>query len=509
MPEQPASARVRNPGEVALGFSPEQAVLEAERCLQCARPRCVEGCPVGVAIPRFIAQVADGDFAGAAATVKDRNLLPAICGRVCPQEEQCQLLCSVTKALGSVEQSVAIGRLERFVADWDALHPARIASIPPAPTGKRVAVVGSGPAGLTAAGDLVRLGHAVTVFEALHRPGGVLAYGIPEFRLPKAIVAREVAALERLGVQFRYDFVVGKTRGVRQLLADGFDAVFIGTGAGLPRFLGIPGENLCGVYSANEYLTRANLMRALEFPLTDTPLAPSRRVVVLGGGNVAMDAARTALRAGAETVSIVYRRSEREMPARLEEVHHARQEGVVFELLQAPTRILADGRGWVAGLEVRRMTLGEPDASGRRRPEAIPGSERIVEADSVIVAVGNEPNPLVPRATGQLRVTRAGNIVVDPATQRTSLRGVFAGGDIVLGAATVILAMGEGRRAAQAIARYLADADWTGAPEPAPQPKVEPTASEQRSQPSIEKTGASRRLAGAEGLGRRVESCCI
>lgn len=507
MPEQPASARVCNSSEVALGFSPEQAVREAERCLQCARPRCVEGCPVGVAIPRFIAQVADGDFAGAAATVKDRNLLPAICGRVCPQEEQCQLLCSVTKALGSVERSVAIGRLERFVADWDAEHQPLTAAIPPAPTGKHVAVVGSGPAGLTAAGDLARLGHAVTVFEALHRPGGVLAYGIPEFRLPKAIVAREVAALERIGVEFRYDFVVGKTRGVRELLADGFDAVFIGTGAGLPRFLDIPGESLCGVYSANEYLTRANLMRALEFPQADTPLAPSRRVVVLGGGNVAMDAARTALRAGAETVSIVYRRSQREMPARLEEVEHARQEGVVLELLQAPTRILADGRGWVAGLEVRRMALGEPDASGRRRPEPIPGSERIVEADSVIVAIGNEPNPLVSRATRQLRVTRAGNIVVDPATQRTSLEGAFAGGDVVLGAATVILAMGEGRRAAQAIAKYLTDGDWSGAPEPAPECAAEPLECAQPPLRSLEETRARRPLAEGGRPKQEVESC--
>jgi glutamate synthase (NADPH/NADH) small chain len=421
---------------------------------------------VGIEIPRFIAQVADGDFASAAATVREKNLLPAICGRVCPQEEQCQLLCSVTKALGSVEKSVGIGRLERFVADWEAAHGSGAGPRRPAPSGKRVAVVGAGPAGLTVAGDLARLGHQVTVLEALHRPGGVLAYGIPEFRLPKAIVAREVAALERLGVEFRYDFVVGKTQGVGELLAGAYHAVFIGTGAGLPRFLGVPGENLCGVYSANEYLTRANLMRAFEFPLADTPLARSRHVAVLGGGNVAMDSARMALRLGAERVSIVYRRSEREMPARLEEVHHAKQEGIVFELLQAPTRVLGDGRAWVCGLEVRRMALGEPDASGRRRPEPIPGSERVLEVDTVIVAIGNEPNPLVPRATRQLRVTRAGNIVVDAATQRTSLPGVFAGGDIVLGAATVILAMGEGRRAARAIAKYLEDGDWTGAPEP-------------------------------------------
>jgi glutamate synthase (NADPH/NADH) small chain len=502
MPEQEASTRIHNTCEVALGFTPEQAMREAERCLQCARPRCVEGCPVGIEIPRFITQVADGDFAGAAATVRERNLLPAICGRVCPQEEQCQLLCSVTKALGSVEKSVAIGRLERFVADWEAGQEAVPLATRRAATGKRVAVVGSGPAGLTVAGDLARLGHSVTVFEALHRPGGVLAYGIPEFRLPKAIVAREVAALERLGVQFRYDFVVGKTRGIRDLLDDGYQAVFVGTGAGFPRFLGVPGENLCGVYSANEYLTRANLMRAFEFPLADTPLGRSRRVAVLGGGNVAMDAARMALRVGAETVSIVYRRSEREMPARLEEVHHARQEGVAFELLQAPTRVLGDEHGWVSGLEVRRMALGEPDASGRRRPEPIAGSERVLEVDTAIVAIGNEPNPLVPRATRQLRVTRAGNVVVDPATQRTSLRGVFAGGDIVLGAATVILAMGEGRRAAQAIARYLEDGDWTGAPEPALQDTVEPPAGGRAPARTVETTRPSLLLAEAEGSRR-------
>jgi len=465
MPEQDAGVRIHNVREVALGFTPDQAVREAERCLQCMRPRCIEGCPVGIAIPRFIAQIADGAFAAAAATIREKNLLPAICGRVCPQEEQCQVLCSVTKALGSPERSVAIGRLERFVADWEAGHDAAETVRRPA-SGRRVAVVGSGPAGLTVAGDLARMGHGVTVFEALHRPGGVLAYGIPEFRLPKAIVAREVAALERLGVEMSYDFVVGKTEGLSELLDNGYDAVFVGTGAGLPKFTGIPGESLCGVYSANEYLTRANLMRAFEFPVSDTPLARSPRVAVLGGGNVAMDSARMALRVGCERVAIVYRRSEREMPARLEEVHHAKQEGIVFELLQAPTRILGDERGWVRGLEVRRMALGEPDASGRRRPEPIPGSERVLNVDSVIVAIGNEPNPLVSRATPELRTTRAGNLVVDATTQRTSMKGVFAGGDIVLGAATVILAMGEGRRAAKAIARYLEDGDWTGAPEP-------------------------------------------
>jgi glutamate synthase (NADPH/NADH) small chain len=466
MPAQAAETRVSNMNEVALGFTPEQAMLEAQRCLQCERPKCVGGCPVGIDIPRFIAAVADGDFRAAAAAVREKNLLPAICGRVCPQEDQCQVVCSVTKALKSVGKSVAIGRLERFVADWERERAGiEIPDLPP-PSGRRVAVVGSGPAGLTVAGDLIRQGHAVTVFEALHRPGGVLVYGIPEFRLPKEIVYREVAYLERLGVAFHYNYVVGKIRGLEQLLGDGFDAVFVGTGAGLPNFLHIPGENLCGVYSANEYLTRTNLMRAFDFPRSDTPLTAPGRVAVLGGGNVAMDAARVALRSGASEVRIVYRRSEKEMPARLEEVQHAREEGVAFELLHSPTRVLGDARGWVTGLEVQRMELGEPDAGGRRRPLAVPGSERVIPVDTVIVAIGNAPNPLVSRTTPGLRTTKWGNIVVDPETQRTSMKGVFAGGDIVLGAATVILAMGEGRRAALAISKYLADGDWTGAPEP-------------------------------------------
>ena len=463
MPEQPAEQRVHNMSEVALGFSLEQAMLEAQRCLQCPKPKCVLGCPVGVDIPRFIGKIADGDFEAAGAVIRERNLLPAVCGRVCPQEEQCQLVCSVTKAKKSAEKSVSIGRLERFAADWQRERGLLETKTLPPPTGRRVAVVGAGPAGLTVAGDLVGLGHRVTVFEALHKPGGVLVYGIPEFRLPKAIVYDEVAYLERLGVEFRYNYVVGKIQGLGQLLEE-YDALFVGTGAGLPSFLGVEGENLCGVYSANEYLTRANLMRAFEFPTSDTPLARSRQVAVIGGGNVAMDSARVALRAGAESVKVVYRRSEREMPARLEEVHHARQEGIVFELLQSPTQILGDEHGWVTGLQVQRMELGEPDASGRRRPVPVPGSERVLPLDTVIVAIGNAPNPLVPRATPGLRTTKWGNIVVDPETQRTSMKGVFAGGDIVLGSATVILAMGEGRRAATAIAKYLQGGDWTGAP---------------------------------------------
>ncbi len=465
MPEQAPDERVRNMGEVALGLTPEQAIAEAQRCLQCDKAKCIDGCPVGIDIPRFVAAVADGDFRAAAAAVREKNLLPAICGRVCPQEDQCQVVCAVTKALKSVEKSVSVGRLERFVADWERERGAfEMPALPP-PTGKRVAVVGSGPAGLTVAGDLIRQGHAVTVFEALHRAGGVLIYGIPEFRLPKEIVKKEVEYLEKLGVTFRYNWVVGKTIGLRQLLEDGFDAAFLGTGAGLPNFLDVPGENLCGVYSANEYLTRTNLMRAFDYDVSDTPLARSRRVAVVGGGNVAMDSARMARRSGAEWVAIVYRRSEKEMPARLEELHHAKEEGIAFELLQNPTRILGDESGWVTGIEVQRMELGEPDASGRRRPVPVPGSERTLEADTVIIAVGNQPNPLIAKTTPAIRTTRWGGIVVDPVTQRTSMKGVFAGGDVVLGAATVILAMGEGRRAAKAIAAYLEDGDWSGAPE--------------------------------------------
>jgi len=466
MTEQPAEERVRNMKEVPLGFTPEQASIEAQRCLQCGNPKCVEGCPVGIDIPRFLAAAADGDFGKAVSIVKERNLLPAVCGRVCPQEEQCQVACAVTKALKSLDRSVGIGKVERFVADWERGHGAApLPPIPP-PTGKKIGIVGSGPAGLTVAGDLIRLGHAVTVFEALHRPGGVLVYGIPEFRLPKEIVYKEVEYLQKLGVEFRYNFVIGKTRTIDELFADGYNAIFVGTGAGLPKFMNIPGESLCGVYSANEYLTRSNLMRAFEFPASDTPLKRCRRVAVFGGGNVAMDSARTALRLGAEAVHIVYRRSEKEMPARLEEVHHAKEEGVIFDLLQNPTRIIGEEKGWVSGIEIQRMELGEPDSSGRRRPVPVKGSEFVLEVDTAIIAIGNDPNPLIPRTTHQIRTTKWGNIVVDPETQRTSMKGVFAGGDIVLGAATVILAMGEGRRAAKAIATYLADDDWSGAPEP-------------------------------------------
>lgn len=470
MREQPPELRIRNMSEVPLGFTADQAVAEAARCIECPKPKCVAGCPVGIDIPRFIRQVADNDFRGAVQTIREKNLLPAICGRVCPQEDQCQIVCAVTAALKSAERSVSIGKLERFVADWEREHGGFEIPPKPVPTGKKVAIVGSGPAGLTVAGDLIRLGHAVTVFEALHKPGGVLTYGIPEFRLPKEIVYREVDYLQAIGVEFKYNFVVGKTRTLDQLMGeDGYDAIFVGTGAGLPKFLNIEGEILCGVYSANEYLTRSNLMRAYEFPKSDTPLQQSQRVIVVGGGNVAMDSARTALRFGSEQVHIVYRRSEKEMPARIEEVHHAKEEGVIFNLLVNPTRILGNETGWVTGMEVQKMELGEPDASGRRRPVPVEGSEYVIEADTVIIAIGNDPNPLIPQTSPGIRTTKWGNIVVDPATQRTSVRGVFAGGDIVLGAATVILAMGEGRRAAAAIATYLVDGDWSGAPEaPAP-----------------------------------------
>ncbi len=465
MPEQPPAERISNFREVPHGYTPLQAVAEARRCMQCRKASCsvgrlnretgaVEGgCPVEVDIPAFIGLIAQGDYLGAARKIKEKNLLPAICGRVCPQEEQCELFCTV----GVKGEPIAIGRLERFAADWE--RNSGQVELPPvaSPTGHRVAVVGSGPAGLTVAGDLVRLGHAVTVFEALHRGGGVLVYGIPEFRLPKEIVRQEIQFLERLGVRFEYNSIVGKLDTIDELLGEGgYDAVFVGSGAGAPMFLGIPGENLNGVYSANEYLTRSNLMKAFD-SVYDTPIARSRRVVVVGGGNVAMDAARTALRLGAEKVSIVYRRSRKEMPARIEEIHHAEQEGIEFSLLCNPTQVLDDGKGWVSGLECLRMELGEPDESGRRRPVAVAGSEFVVQADTVVVAIGNVPNPLIPQSTPDLKLGRRGTVSADPATGATSKIGVFAGGDIVTGAATVILAMGAGRKAAQAIHRYLTE----------------------------------------------------
>jgi len=455
MPCQDEHVRRGNMQEVALGYSPAQAMLEAERCLQCKNAPCIAGCPVRIDIPAFIQKVKEGDFLGAAKIIKQTNLLPSICGRVCPQEKQCQLPCTVGKALGSVEKAVQIGRLERFVADYERAQGAvDVPHVAPS-TGHRVAVVGAGPAGLTCAVDVRREGHQVTIFEAFHKPGGVMVYGIPEFRLPKALVAAEARVLESMGVEFELNFLVGRTRPLLSLIKeDGYDAVFIGTGAGLPKFMDIPGENLVGVFSANEYLTRANLMKAYERGKAGTPIYPSRRVAVLGGGNVAMDAARMALRLGAEEVRVLYRRTREEMPARAEEVVHAMEEGIIFDFLKSPTRVLGDDRGRVAALEVLSYELGEPDESGRRRPIPIRGSEVVIPFDTVIVAIGNESNPLISRTTPELQVDRHGHIIVDEK-QKTSLDRVYAGGDIVLGAATVILAMGEGRRAAAAINEIL------------------------------------------------------
>jgi len=451
MPEQAPEDRARNFDEVPYGYSEETAMLEAGRCLKCKKPRCVAGCPVNVDIPGFIALVQEGKFSEAAMKIKETNALPAVCGRVCPQEEQCEKLC----VLGIKAEPVAIGRLERFVADYERKSGKVKLPKLPSKTGKKVACVGAGPAGLTVAGDLIRLGHDVTVFEALQQSGGVLTYGIPEFRLPKATVQAEVGYLKKLGVKFVMDFVVGQNSTIRELMDnDGYDAVFIGTGAGLPSFMSIPGENLVGVYSANEYLTRSNLMKAYLFPAYDTPPIKRDNVAVIGGGNVAMDSARTALRLGAD-VTIVYRRAREQMPGRNEEIHHAEQEGVKFKLLNNPVRIIGDDRHRVVAMECIKMELGEPDDSGRRRPVPIKGSEFIMELDTVIVAIGNKPNPLVPQTTPELETTKWGTIVVDEETMATAIPGVYAGGDIVSGAATVILAMGQARIAAKAIHEYL------------------------------------------------------
>jgi glutamate synthase (NADPH/NADH) small chain len=449
MPKQPPEIRRHNFSEVALGYPVETAVEEAKRCLQCKKARCVTKCPVEIDIPEFIKCIAERNFAEGIRILKKKNCLPAICGRVCPQEEQCESSCILQKKGG---QS-AIGRLERFLADWEAAQGALEATDIAPPTGKKVAVVGGGPAGLTVAGDLIKLGHQVTIFEALHKMGGVLIYGIPEFRLPKAIVSREVDYLKSLGVEVITDFVVGKTQTIESLLEE-YNAIFIGSGAGLPWFMNIPGENLCGVYSANEYLTRMNLMKGFLFPEYITPTKEHRKVAVIGGGNVAMDCARTALRLGAET-RIVYRRSRQELPARLEEIENAEEEGIIFDFLTLPIRYIGDGKGWVKAIECLKMRLGEPDASGRRTPIPIEGSETILEMDAVVCAIGNSPNPLIPSATPGLRVGRKGNIVADEVTGKTSMERVWAGGDVVTGAATVILAMGAGRKAARSIHEYL------------------------------------------------------
>ena len=455
MPAQDPLVRRHNMDEVALGYSPAQAILEAQRCLQCKNAPCVTGCPVRIDIPGFIGKIQEGDFLGAVKIIKKTNLLPSICGRVCPQETQCQAPCIVGKALHGVEKAVQIGRLERFVADYERTQGAVEVPSVASSTGKKVAIVGSGPAGLTCAADVRREGHEVTIFEAFHKPGGVMVYGIPEFRLPKILVQSEAELLESMGVDFELNFLVGRTRPLLSLLhEDGYEAIFIGTGAGLPKFMNIPGENLVGVFSANEYLTRANLLKAYMRGKAGTPIYPSRRVAVLGGGNVAMDSARMALRLGTEEVRVLYRRTREEMPARTEEVEHAIEEGIVFDFLKSPTRVLGDDKGRVVALEVLSYELGEPDESGRRRPVPIRGSEEVVPFDTVIVAIGNESNPLISRTTPQLHVDRHGHIIVDER-QQTSIDRVYAGGDIVLGSATVILAMGEGRRAAQAINEIL------------------------------------------------------
>jgi glutamate synthase (NADPH/NADH) small chain len=450
MPEQEPKVRARNFDEVPFGYTPELAQLEASRCLQCKKPKCIEGCPVEVEIPAFVKLIKEGDFAGAARKLKERNSLPAVCGRVCPQEDQCEKVCVV----GKKDQPVAVGRLERFAADWERTKGE--VSIPektPA-TGKKVAVVGSGPAGLTLAGDLILKGHEVTIFEALHKTGGVLIYGIPEFRLPKDIVQSEVNYLERLGVRVECNCVIGRIETVDELLKE-YDAAFLGLGAGLPQFLNVPGENYCGIYSANEYLTRSNLMKAYLFPKYDTPIARGKNVAVFGAGNVAMDSARTALRLGADTVRIIYRRSRDEMPARIEEVHHAEEEGVQFYLLTAPTKFLGDDNGWVTGVECLRMELGEPDESGRRRPVPVKGSEFQLECDMAVVAIGAGANPLLPTQTPGLELNKRGYIVANLETGKTTKPRVWAGGDIVTGSATVILAMGAGRKAANSIHEYL------------------------------------------------------
>jgi len=456
MGEQDAKERVRNFYEVPLGYTPEQAIAEAKRCIQCKKPLCVGGCPVGIDIPWFIRLIEEGKFVEAARKLKETNGLPAVCGRVCPQEDQCERVCVV----GKKNEPVAIGRLEKFAADYEREHgEVTIPSIPGA-TGKKVAVVGGGPAGLTVAGDMVKKGHSVTVFEALHTPGGVLMYGIPEFRLPKKIVSAEVDYLRKMGVDFQCNSVVGKLDTIDELLDEGYGAVFIGSGAGLPYFMNIPGENLIGVYSANEYLTRVNLMKAYLFPEYDTPVLRGRRVVVVGGGNTAMDAARTALRLCPKKVSIVYRRSREELPARLEEVHHGEQEGLDFQLLTNPVRFIGDEDGRLTAVECVRMELGEPDDSGRRRPVVIEGSEFRIECDVAIISIGNGANPLIPQTSPDINVNKWGNILGDPDTGRTSKKGVFAGGDIVRGGATVILAMGDGRKAADSMDDYLSTGRW-------------------------------------------------
>ena len=451
MPEQDPDKRRRNFDEVPLGLTEEMAMVEASRCLQCKKPLCVAGCPVSVKIPEFIKLIAEKDFSGAAKKLWETNALPAVCGRVCPQEDQCEGVCIV----GKKGDPVAIGYLEKFAADWERTHGSGEVPEVAKATGKKVAVVGSGPSAITVAGDLLLKGHDVTIFEAFHKPGGVLVYGIPEFRLPKAIVASEIATLEKMGAKIECNTVVGASVSIDELFEEGFNAVYIGVGAGLPRFMNLEGENCIGIYSANEYLTRTNLMKGYLFPEYDTPIARGKNVVVLGAGNVAMDSARTAMRLGAESVKIVYRRSREEMPARDEELHHAEEEGIEFVLLTNPTKFYGDDNGRVTGMECLKMELGEPDDSGRRRPVPMEGSEFDFDCDLVVVSVGSNANPLLTGSTPGLDLNRWGNIDADPANGKTSKKGVWAGGDIVTGAATVILAMGAGREAATSMHDYL------------------------------------------------------
>jgi glutamate synthase (NADPH) small chain len=453
MPRQEPKVRAKNFNEVALGYSPEQAKAEADRCIQCKKRNCVEGCPVNVDIPDFIKALREGNMPEAVKVLKSKNALPGVCGRVCPQETQCEEVCSLKK-MGA---PIAIGRLERYVADWERQNQGKTAPKTklPAPTGKKVAVVGSGPASLTAAADLARMGHSVTIFEALHIAGGVLMYGIPEFRLPKEIVQNEVKFVASLGVDIKLDSVVGKISTIDELLGSGYDAVFLGTGAGLPMFLGIEGENLNGIYSANEFLTRVNLMKAYKFPEYDTPVRVGKHVAVIGGGNVAMDSARCALRLGAEKVYIIYRRSEEEMPARREEVENAREEGIDFRLLTNPKRFIGDDKNNLKAIECYQMVLGEPDASGRRRPIVKEGSEFTIDVDVAVVALGTTPNPLIAATTKGLDTSKHGTVIADEQTGKTVKDKVWAGGDIVTGSATVISAMGAGKRAAADIDKYL------------------------------------------------------
>lgn len=457
MPSQDPVVRSKNMEEVAIGYTKEQVALEAMRCLQCKNAPCVAGCPVEIDIPKFIKEAGEGDYQSAINTIKESSILPAVCGRVCPQESQCMKTCTVGKSLKDPEKSVAIGRLERFVADWERENGVKV-SKPTKSTGKKVGIVGAGPSGLTAAADLCKMGHKVVLFEAFHKAGGVAVYGIPEFRLPKAIVEQEVAILEKMGVEVHTNFLVGRTESVYALLEeDGFDILYMATGAGLPKFMNIPGEDLVGVYSANEFLTRSNLMKAYqEDAATPSPVRKGAKVAVIGGGNVAMDAARTAVRLGAEEVHIVYRRTEEEMPARVEEVHHAHEEGVIFDLLTSPTKIMGDEEGVANKVEFQKYKLGEPDESGRCRPEAIEGSEFTMDLDIIIMAIGSHSNPLIRQTVKEIEFTKWGTMVVDE-DNKTTMDKVYAGGDIVQGAATVILAMGDGRRAAEAIDKKLND----------------------------------------------------